>query len=60
MSKNKVRQKLRDQGESIGDSTVHSLLLDLVATGDIQEVPRGKTTLYAPLNWAGAEQTGDG
>jgi Fe2+ or Zn2+ uptake regulation protein len=60
MSKNQVLRKLKSQNEKISDATVHNLLLDLLAAGDIQEVPRGKTTLYAPLNWVEAKQTGDG
>jgi hypothetical protein len=55
-----VLRKLKSQNEKISDATVHNLLLDLLAAGDIQEVPRGKTTLYAPLNWVEAKQTGDG
>jgi len=60
ISKNKVLQILRSQGEKISAATVHNLLTDLVAVGDIQEVSRGELTFYAPPDWVEAEQTGDG
>jgi hypothetical protein len=60
MSRYKVREQLRKQGEKIGEATVHSLLQDLSASGDIQEVTRGELTLYASPKWVAIEQTGDG